>query len=311
MKNKRGATSGVMVIGIILLVAMIGVIAYLAIGQNISTPKIDKTGVACGDNEPYISNGTFNEYAKGTGVGVAYSYILNGEGSARTLTTGSSGTKFAVGDKLKILSSASSYLDTVEDFTITKCGSNDFTNYVYAGDAITLTVLDQNLNTLTDASIGGAVNVTSSANPTNVVIRLDGAVDKSTGQMLLTLESNDTEVSEMSISAKSVGAKVIESDANKYANLKLFVAEGTAPTLKQAFVVDAILDGGQADYNIRIVPESGKTLGGGTLTGAVYVNAYAGEWFIDDDGTLKFGWEDSDGTLKYEQKATDYDFLIE
>jgi len=266
-------------------------------------------GVVVCDTEPYMDNATFNSYSKGTGVAVTYSYVTEGnEASARTLTPGSGGTAFNVGDKLTILSSASGYIDQVDKFTITKCGANSFTNYIYGADGGTVDILDQNFNAVSDdAGATGTVNITGSANPVNFVIRLDGVVKESTGQLYITVEGNDTEVDDMSISLKSGTGEVIDGDAPI---LDIFTAEGTAPTIKKAFIVKEILDGGQVDYNIKVTPESGMTLGGGATTGFIYVNVYAGQWFIDTDGSLQFGWEDSDGTPKYETKFTDHDALI-
>lgn len=302
-----------MALWIVLGILVVGAIWYF--GSNGTTQSaITKSTTEKCEVEPYIDNATFDQYAKGTLLGMAYYYDLEGDNvGAVPLTPGTSGTKFQVGDKMKIFSTKAGNLDQVEDFTITNCGGNKFTSYVYVGDAITLDILSQNLVAVSDAATtASTVNLSDggTANPLNFIIRLDGASKKNTGQILLTLEFNATEVDTVSISAKSANAKVIESNPTKYSSLDLFVAEGTAPTDKFAFVVDEILDGGQADYNIKVTPESGVTMGAKGGSGFVFGNAYAGQWFIDDDGSLKFGWEDSDGTLKYEQKATDHDALI-
>jgi hypothetical protein len=314
INDKRGKEGGKALIVLVSLLAII-VVAGLVLGLfYVSQSSVQEQEyneiTGCGDNEPYIDNSTFNEYAKSTAVAVTYYYTIEGDTtSALTLTPGSTGTKFSVGDKLKILSSASGYIDQIDEFTITKCGSNRFTNYVYQGDAITLTVLDQNSNVVTNNVAGGAVNLSDggTANPLNFIVRLDGASDKSTGEIYLTIEGNDSEVDEFSISPKSASAVVKNAKADI---LDIFVAEGTSPTIRRAFVVGEILDGGQADYNIKATPESGVTMGSTAGGGFIYVNAYAGQWFVDTDGSLQFGWEDSDGTLKYEQVATDYDALI-
>jgi len=320
LKDKAGKSSSKVGVIALVVILLASIVALAVVGINkgwFVKQSVAGTGsggiVDCGDNEPYIDNATFNQYAKGTSVGVTFYYTIEGEDAgARTLTPGSSGTVFSVGDNLKIMSTASSYLDRVDDFTITKCGANKFTNYIYGADGGTVTILDQNYNTVTNSATGGAVNVSESANPVNFIVRLDGVVDESTGQLLITVEGNDTQIDDMTISGKSSDAKVIDGDYPT-GNLNLFSAEGTAPSIKKAFVVDEILDGGQADYNVKLTPESGITIGAGTNlnTCAMYVNVYAGQWFVDTDGSLQFGWEDSDGTAKYETKFTDYDFVVE
>lgn len=299
---------------------VVAVLAVIVLGWMFVSNSIDGTApVKVGDKvvceiEPYIDNATFNEYSRGTGVAVTYYYTIDGSTDpARTLTPGSSGTTFDVGDKLTILSSASGYIDKIDSFTITQCGANKFSNYISEGDAITLSLVDDSGTALTNSASGGAVNITDGGAETNANfdVRIQGARDKSTGQVLLTLEGNDTEIDTMSISAKSAGAKVIEGTGTVYNNLDLFVSEGTAPVAKFAFVVDSVEDTGAYDeYTISVDSETGETLGAGDTTGFLYVNAYAGQYFVDTDGTIKYGWENSDGTLKYEQKATDYDALF-
>ena len=307
--NKKGMGGvAITLIALVIIVAIAG--SVWLVSQSVTKQKVAVTGC---EVEPYVDNSTFNQYLKGTGVAVTYSYVIEGdETQARTLTPGTSGTAFAVGDKLKILSSAGSYIDRVDDFTITKCGANKFINYIYGADGGTVDILSQNLVAVTDGvTAGNAVNLSDggSANPLNAILRLDGVVDESTGQLLITVETNDTEVDTVTISAKSAGAKVINTDYPT-GNLNLFSAEGTAPSMKTAFVVDELLDGAQADYNIKFTPESGITMGAGDATGFVYVNVYAGQWFTDDDGSFQFGWEDSDGSVKYETAMADHDALV-
>lgn len=302
-------------IAVILVAVVIAALFMTGILQTATGPISVGGGddVSC-DIEPYIDNATFNEYAKGTGVGVTYYYTIEGnEQVARTLTPGTSGTAFSVGDKLTIMSSQDGYIDQIDKFTITKCGSNTFTNYVYQGDAITIDILDENYNAVTDgADADNAVNITDGGAETSAdfIVRVKGMRDRSTGQVLLTFEGNDTEIDTMTIKANSAGANVIEDDGTVYNSLKLFTAEGTAPVAKFAFVVDEVFDDGQDEYIVSVTAESGETLGAADASGFLYVNAYAAQWFVDTDGTFQFGFEDSDGTLKYEQKATDHDALF-
>ncbi len=310
--DKKGKTSPF--VWVVVMVAL-GLVAYFGFFQSTGGINLNVGDRSCDDNAPYIDNSTFNEYAKGTGVAVTYSYALVGSSDpVRTLTPGSSGTDFHIGDKLKILTSASGYIDRVDEYTITQCGANKFTNFILGTDGGTIDILDQNLNAVTDSAVavtGGQVNLSDggSANPLNAVLRIDGVVDKTTGQLLITIEANDSEVDAITLSAKSSGANIIDSEYPT-GDLDLFTSEGTSPVIKRAFVVDEVLDGGQVDYNVKFTPESGVTMGSNKESGFVFVNAYEGQWFVDTDGTIAFGWEDADGTAKHEGAFADHDALI-
>ena len=314
--NKSGKQNTVAwMIGIVAIVALLIFVAYPMVSQSTSSKTVEQIIASGGcDTEPYIANSTFNEYSRGTSVGVAYSYVLDrSDASARTLTPGNSGTTFSLGDKGKILSSLAGYIDQVDDFEITKCGANEFTNYVKEGDAITLALLTKNFATPTNiADASSAVNLTDGGASTSATfyIEVQGVRDKSTGQVLLTLEANSTEVDTISINADSAGAKVIESNSGVYDGLDLFSAEGTAPSAKFAFVVDSAEDGAIDRYQMTVTAESGEALGASDATGFLHVNAYAGQWFTNPDGDFEFGWEDADGTAKYEQVASDSDALF-
>jgi len=311
MKTKNQMLTGIFVGALMILavVALTGGFSQKAVG----TPQEDiDLGIACGDNPAYIDNATFNEYSRGTGVAVTYSYTIKDKvTNALTLTPGSSGTDFDVGDEVTILSSVSGYIDRIDTITIAKCGKNIFTNYISEADAITIDILDDRSNEVTDvATTASAVNITDGGAETsaNFIVEVKGVRDKTTGQVLLTLELNDTEVDTLSISAKSAGAKVIDDSADT--DLTLFSAEGTSPSVKFAFIVDEVKDGGAEEYLFTATAESGEALGAGDATGFLYVNAYAGQYFIDTDGSIQFGWEDKDGAVKYEQKSGDHDALF-
>ena len=307
MKNKN-AKNNYAVVWVVVIIAVVGALFYFGVPQSVN-PSFGTESCGSG-NLPYIDAQTVNQYSQGTGVTVTYRYIIDGSGDPSSiLTNGSNGDNFEIGDKLKIHSSATGFIDQVDEFTITQCGANRFRNKIKATDGGTIDILDQNYNAVTDGVTATAVNLSDggSANPLNAILRIDGVVDETTGQLYITVETNDTEVDKVTITAKSSTAKVIDDDAPI---LDLFVAEGTAPSLKTAFIVDEVLDGGQADYNLKFTPESGVTMGAAPTSGFVYVNAYEGQWFVDTDGTYQFGWEDADGTAKHEGAFTDHDALI-
>jgi len=58
------------------------------------------------------------------------------------------------------------------------------------------------------------------------------------------------------------------------------------------------------------VPETGETLGATALSGFLYHNLYGGQWGVNDDGSFFFGFEDSDGTVTYENAYADHEALV-
>jgi len=308
VKNKLGKASPIVTVGIVVGILLLCVVAYGVYRQSVITEK-DYTLGDC-ENEPYVDTEVFNEYSRSSLLGPTFKYVI-GDEPAKTLTNESGGTAFSVGDKMTIFTTLTGYLDRVDEFTITKCGANQFTTYLSEADAITIDILDDRLNEVTDSATASETNITQGGADTsaNFVIEVKGVRDKSTGQVLLTLEGNDTEIDDITIKPRTAGASVIDDNYNT--DLSLFSAEGTAPVCKFAFVVDSVEDGGSDEYTLTATAESGEYLGtSGAYSGFLFVNAYAGQWFVDVDGSLKFGFEDDDGTLKYEQKASDHDGLF-
>jgi len=325
-KHKRGSATQIMVsvLVVILVLGLAGFGYYMGTKKtspqdSTSTPEGTGSGgiVDCGDNEPYITNDTSNALALSSKVAVTYYYAMdkngNGEPDAGetflTMTPGSSGSKFAVGDKLIIFSSATDYIDKYDSFEIKKCGQNTFSNEIYATDKGTLDLIDDSVRVSDVSTAVGTLNVsksTSAGSPVSLVVELTGKEDESTGQLLITAEFNDTEASDMDLSEKSANAKVLDDD---YEILNFFTAEGTAPTLRSAFLVDEIIQAKTVEYTLSINPESGMSIGG--QASPLFVNVYSGQWFIDDDNTLQFGFISSEKTNKYEDKWVDHDAWIE
>jgi len=303
------------ILAIIAVVGILGFIAYNSAQQS----QLGQTSaqiIAAGgcENEPYIDNNTVDFYLRGTAAAPAYKYVLDGEAGdvAKTLTMGSSGTKFSVGDKIIIFTTLANYLDSVEEFEVTSCGSNVFENTLYnsASGAAVLDILYES-TLVTDGTANNALNITGAASAglsVTYTVRIDGITDDSSGDMLLTIEGNDTEISAIELTVDSGVASIIDSDSDgSLTALKLFAAEGTAPTLKKAFVIGPVNDGERAQYNVKLISETSEILGAADGSLPLYHNLYAAQWFVDDDGTLQYGFEDSDGTLKYENKYGDHD----
>jgi len=329
MKDKRGLKAGWIVFSVLFMAVAVCVTLVLLLGGKPEVQDINQTpggtgsggAVDCSDNEPYITNDTSNALAQSSKVSVTYMYATdtNGDGEPSpgenfiTLTPGSTGSKFAVNQKLIIFSSASNYIDKYDTFTITKCGQNLFSNLIYATDTGSLDLLDDNTKVSDVSTAVGTLNISKSVTagaPVDFTVRLTGKDDESTGQLLITVEHNDTETSDMTISESSANANVLNGDYS-IDKLAFFVAEGTAPTLKKAFLVDEIIGAKTVDYLVNMEAESGLSIGGVAVGDPVFVNVYSGQWFVDTDNTLKFGFANSDKTLKYEDVWSDHDAWIQ
>lgn len=261
--------------------------------------------------EPYIDYTAEDPYSGGS-VSVGVQAIVDGA-YVGTFTLGSSGTKVAIDDEVKLLIGDNNVINRTVDVTIKTCGSNrvigDQTE-VLKTSAVTLTVLDQNLNALQDSSAGAGStgNVTSASGVVTFVVRLRGTSDESTGDLLVTYEGNDTQIDDFQVT----GPDLIDGDFREAIGYKLFASEGSTPVFKGAFIVGALLDGQQADYYVGLEPESGVTIGEDTLSTANFVNVYSAQACVEDDNTfLERCWETDRGTSKYEDKSTDFDFAIE
>lgn len=329
MKDKKGVSAGWIVFSILFMTVVIAGVLIFTLGgkpevQNINTtPGGTGSGglVDCGDNEPYITNDTSNALAQSSKVSVTYMYATDTNGDEMpsagegflALTPGSTGSKFAVGQKLIIFSSAGNYIDKYDAFTITKCGQNTFSNLIYATDTGSLDLLDDNTKVSDVSTAVGTLNISKSVTagaPVDFTVRLTGKDKESTGQLLITVEHNDTETADMTISESSANANVLNGDYS-IDKLGFFVAEGTAPTLKKAFLVDEIIGAKTVDYLVNMEAESGLSIGGVAVGDPVFVNVYSGQWFVDADNTLKFGFANSDKTLKYEDVWDDHDAWIQ
>lgn len=307
---------GGMVVVVVLLVALlVGGGVYFALGGKtgatesaVQSAVAVKTQTSDCDTDPYLDVNSLDAINLGTTIGSETLYYNKGSEYLGTMTEGSSGTKFSLGDKGSILVSNASYIDTIIPFEITKCGSNVIVPKMYklATDP-TFRIFGSTGDVLTDSATGGATNQSNFATPTTFKIEMTLASDEGDPTWVCVAESvNDTNVKEMTLSSSD--ATVVKNSYNK-PNSHAQESASTN-TLFRSWTVSGVKgDGSVTTMNLLIEPETGKTVG--TPDEAMYFTCYPSQAFVETDGSFKQGIENVDGTAKFEaSRDNDYDFYV-
>jgi len=300
MKNKNGKGNNLLV-GFIILIAVVG-IGFWYVSQDIGGGSVTDVG-RCSDSTGTVTINNFSELVGGADPSATYTagVIKSGDSETSTIVASSvtSGTTtFAVGDKVVLFGSASNYIDKYEVFTM-KCGGSvvDFPMKYSTSDNPSIRIKNDDGDFMTDSSVGGATNQTNLATgeTLNLEVEFQGTNGESSGEGVYIVEfpaSTSANITSVLLNGQSpVAVPTVHSSAN--AGSKIV-----------AFDVPAVNGATKNTMTLSIVLGSGKDLSGGVLT-----DWYAKQWFIDDDKTLKYGVQDSDGTAKYEN-TLDYDFFI-
>lgn len=299
----------VMAVAVILLLG-VGYVGWAVTNSATATKtgtKIVETTNNC-ETAPYITLSAVNSTTKSETVSPSYNHRVKSVGSENyvyrgSLTSGSSGTTFSLGDKVQILATATDYIDVIlDEVTISKCASNDVNLEISPEAAGTFTVFNNLGVSMTDSALGGATNQTSSASSVSQEVRLQSAAKRELGNVLLVIEySNKSEISDIKLSPVSTWITIdsglsvprIHNDENT-----------TTTSYSEAFRLKGLR--GDGDVNVftrQFVPQSGQTMG--SSPASIYMTAYTEQAYVDVNGTFKTGVEDSDGTAKH---AGSYDF---
>ena len=287
-KNKRNMMPLVMLLGFLMVSASL----YFGFLRN--------TGVqekSC-ETEPYITLSTYDAVNKGTAVAtVTLKHFVNGK-DAGTFTSGSSGSKFQVGDKVELLMDKANYISEVSKLgviVVDACGNNPHVEYLYATDDSSLKVYNEDGNLLTDSATGGATNQSSSSTNLNLKWKISANADQSSGDMLCVFEASNTTVVD----------DMVLSGATKVDVPEFYTVAGTS-AITRAYEFPKLINGDSKEKNLQLVPESSQTIG----DVQVLTTCYSKQAFADTDGSYQVGVEDADGTNKYEDDF-DYDFYIQ
>ncbi len=306
MKNKRG--SAVVIALVVLFGLMIfGGLMYVAFGEKEQAVRIVDGGDALTNNcdtDPYITASGRDALKPGTAATPdSFQYAKNGL-YIGTLTSGSSGTKFSIGDKVDVHATKSGYIDVVKmGFEIKTCGQNDLIMDLYkATDTsnFAFTVWNSAGSQLTNDAAGGATNQSTFTGSESMEVKIKTAADESSGDMVIVLEAeNTTEVDDLYLTdfpgVKCDGVSVPS-----------FYSVSAAGAIAKACEISAIVDDSKNGY-LNIDAETSQTVGAGDSS--IYITGYTKQWFVDTDGSYTYGIEDKDGTDKSASEQ-DYDFCI-
>lgn len=289
-KNKKDNSNLPLYALLLLMIVSIGGIGYAVLNTGFGG------GGASGQCEiaPTLDPNLVNALARSSNISPTVYTRVNGNPAV----TWSSSDTFSKGDNIEVMVSLTNYLDKTLPGLRAGCGVNRIDGEMYATSTNTFRIFDTNNNLLTDGATGGATNQTASASPLSFQAYIDSTSDESTGDLVVVIEADNTSEVDNIVLSGFPGAKKV--------NVPEFYSVSAANSIAKAYEVSQVLDGASVAGTITLSPETGITMD----HTAVYVTAYSKQWFVDTDGSYKYGVEDSDGTAKYED-TWDYDFYIE
>lgn len=294
LKNKKGAMGTAGVIGIILALVLVAGGVYWVSQSQTGLPGISPS--ECADSTGILTVNSYSALSKSTNVSPTIKVGVNGQPVTTTATSGT--TTFGIGDTLKIHASLSDYIDTEIDAVMT-CGGLQVDNPMFysTSDNPSIEIRNDDGDEVTNAVTGGATNQTdvTAGSTFSMKVKFIGTSTESSGDGIYVVEFP---------ASTSANITKVELVGLSTTNLPKVHTSQNAGSKIVAFDVPAIEGSAESEYTLKV------TLGTSSdLMGGVYTDWYAKQKFIDLDGSIKYGVEDSDGTAKYENTA-DYDFYI-
>lgn len=297
MKNKKGS-GAIWLIGIALILIL--ALGSFAVFGNTSATAVGKDNVNignCADSTGILTVTAYNKLNPSTAVSSpTITAGINGGVLATTVTSGT--TTFPVGAEVEILVSKADYLDQSYKFVMPCGGKVLEAPMSYAtSDNPSIRVKNDDGDYVTDAIAGGTVNQTvlSAGETLKMDIEFSGTSLESSGEGIYIIEfpaSSSANITKVELSgATLVGKPTIHSTNN-------------AGSYVVAFEVPAVEGSQKAVRTLTVTLGSTKTLAGG-----VYTDWYTKQEFVNTDGKIAYGVEDSEGTSKFEN-SLDFDFLI-
>ena len=300
MKNKKGMTA-LAIIMIVLGVAIVGIIGYGVLSPSepqviVQEPSI-LAGTGCADSTGILTVNDVSKIPGGTApTSPTLTAGIDGGKVATTVTSGT--TTFPVGAEITLLVSDTDSIDESFNFVM-PCGGKTLDGALYysTSDNPGIRMKNDDDDFMTDTGATGTNQTDLTAGETFVIeVEFQGTNTEASGE----------------------GIYVIELPASSGANVTSIVIAGlesvpipSVHTLQNAgseaaaFKVPTVVGAEKATYTISVALTATKDLSGMVLT-----NWYAMQSFIDDDQTIAYGVEDSDGTAKYEN-TIGFSFLIE
>lgn len=285
--NKAGKGNGAMTALLaILIIGLLGV-AYFAVSQNVGGKADVTSATGCSDSTGKLTVNSYSALSKSSNVTPTLTVGVNG---APVTTTATSGTStFAVGDKLQIVAVLSDYIDTELTGTMT-CGGLTLDNPMYYstsdnpairvknddGDYVTGTTVNQ-----TNVNAGETIRL-------NMVF--DGTSLESSGDGILVVEAP---------ASSSANISSIDMSGVSKTNVPQVHSLANAGSKSQAFDIPAIVGSDSKEYGLQVVLGASKD-----LSGTILYTFYSKQKFVETDGTVGYGVENKDGTLKYENTVS-------
>lgn len=296
--RKMGKQGNLLFVGLVLVIVVLVAGGIFMFTENSVVPGQDVTNIeSCADSTGVLTLSAVNALQKGTAVtSPTITAGVDGNSVATSVTSGT--TTFPVGKEVTVLVSKADYLDKSLTFVM-PCGgaSEEVEMYYSTSDNPGIRVKNDDGDFVTDSISGGAVNQT----------------DLSAGEVL----KMDVEISGTSLESSGDGILVVELPASSSANVTNIELTGAekvslpqvhntvnAGSKVQAFRVPAVVGPEKATHTLSIELGTNKDLSGG-----VYMDWYAEQEFVDDNGQIATGVEDSTGDAQYEN-TEDFDFLI-
>ncbi|MBU1027938.1 MAG: hypothetical protein KKF48_02735 [Nanoarchaeota archaeon] len=297
LNSKAGKTSIWLIVGGIGIMLLLGMIAYNVSQSTVQRTELQDTPGGCADSTGVLTVNDRSESDYGTAPGSpAITCGVDGEAVTTSVTSGT--TTFAVGSGLECIAVIDDYLDEAFSFKM-PCGGKqlDAPLWYSTSDNPSITWYNDDDNAMTNNIVGGTVNQTdlSAGETFTLEVKIQGTSGESSGDGILIVEfaaSTSSNITSATLGGKqSIGVPSVHT---------LQTAGGKA----FAFEVDAVEEGNVVKLPFQVTLTAGKDLDAG-----VYTTWYTKQKFIDDDKTIKYGVQDSDGTAKYENTISS-DFYI-
>ena len=291
LESKAGKTSKLLIGGGIMVVLFLGIITYNMVTQSAvpTTVELQDTPGGCADSTGVLTVNDRSASDYGTTPG-SPTITCGVDGGAVTTSITSGTTTFAVGSQLNCLLAITDYID--EDFSFSMpCGGKqlDAPLWYSTSDNPSLTWYNDDSNAMTNAAAGSTTTNQTDLSPGETFtleLKVQGTAGESSGDGIIVVEfqaQSSGNITTATLGGKQpIGVPAIANTLN--AASKVF-----------AFEVDAVEEGNVAKLPFQVQLASSSDLSGGVNT-----TWYSKQKFINDDKTIGYGVQDSDGTAKYE-----------
>lgn len=283
---KRKISNGAWIFLSVLLI--VGVLFAFGVPQILVSGEDKTSPEQCADSTGVLTVSVVNALEKGTTVDSPTLTAILPNGVQKTISSGT--TTLAVGQEFDLLISKTDYIDTVMENLVMECGGLEVQGELYyaTSDNPALRIKNDDGDYMTNAIAGGTTNQTdlNAGETLNLDVEFQGTALESSGDLIYIVEfpaSSSANISEVTmVGASKVSLPTVHTSQNAASEIV-------------AFSIPAVVGSEKKTYTLSISLEASKDLSGG-----VYTNWYSEQYFIDDDGTLVKGIEDSSGDAKYE-----------